>query len=386
MAGKGRREKGTGTVYQRDNGSWVGRVTIGKTPDGKIKTKSFSGKTEAEVKKKIREFCKTDYKEEKKSVSLQTYITNWLTNYKRTSLKPSSYDRLEITINTHIIPALGMIPINQVTSDDIQALITKLKQDNKSHSSVKKVYDALNAVMRHATIHDDIVKNPMLLVAMPEKSLFEQKEIRYFTTKEVAAITEEVQRKYNTGRPVYAYGDVYMLMLNTGIRVGELAALKKQDWNVEERTLHVQRTAQIVKVRDSAGIATGGRQLVLSTTKTYSGDRYIPLNKNALEALERLSEVYPNSEFLVCNEKGENVSPAKIERAFERVVKRLGLEKAGTHSLRHTFASMLFAKGVDVKTVSKLLGHANIQITLNTYIHLIDKADHKAVVKLDDVF
>lgn len=138
--------------------------------------------------------------------------------------------------------------------------------------------------------------------------------------------------------------------------------------------------------RDAAGERTGGKQLISNTTKTYSGDRIIPLNIIALEAIQRLCDAHPKSEYIVCSGNGEMIPPERLERTFYRMLKNIGIEKTGTHSLRHTFASMLFAKGVDIKTVSKLLGHASIQITLNTYVHLIDNPEYDAVAKLTDIF
>jgi len=381
-----RREKGTGNIYQREPGKWVGRLRIGTKADGKAEMKYFSGKTEAEVKKKIREYNKASDPSAKEKVIVSDYIDNWLKTYKRDSLKPSSYDRLESTVNVHIKPALGDIQLPQLGSDDIQKLLNDLKAKGKSYSTIKKVHDCLGDVLNHALIKEDIVRNPMLLVQMPEKKLFEQKQIRVFTEQESSAIIEECRRVYSTGRRVYSdYGEVFVLMLNTGIRVGEVTGLKKSDWDQKKKTLHIQRNAQLVLNRDSDGNATEGRQLILSSTKTYSGDRVIPLNKAATIALHELCEAHPESEFVVCNKDGKNVPAVKIEKAFGRLMKRIGLDGT-THSLRHTFASTLFANGVDVKTVSQLLGHASIQITLNTYIHLINKVDHAAVTKLDEIF
>lgn len=382
-----RREKGTGNIYQREPGKWVGRLRLGTKADGKPDMKYFSGKTEAEVKRKIREYNKALDPTQKEKIFVSEYIDNWLKTYKIDSLKPSSYDRLESTIRTHINPALGDIQLTQLGSDDIQKLLNNLKAQGKSYSTIKKVHDCLGDVLRHAQTKDDIVKNPMMLVEMPEKKLFEQKQIRVFSKEESSAIIEECRRRYSTGRKVYAdYGEAFVLMLSTGIRVGELVGLKKTDWNRDERTIHIQRTAQFVLNRDDAGEATVGRQLILSSTKTYSGDRVIPLNRIATAALYELCEAHPESEFVVCNRDGQNISTAKIEKAFARLIKRLNMGGGTTHSLRHTFASTLFANGVDVKTVSKLLGHASIQITLNTYIHLINKVDHEAVTKLDELF
>jgi integrase len=241
-------------------------------------------------------------------------------------------------------------------------------------------------MFEHATIADDVTKNPMLLVNMLAASEFEKKEIRYFTEEECALLIEESSRQYSTGKLVYQYADAYVLMLNTGIRLGEAIGLKKTDWDKKEKTLHIQRNIQSISKRDTNGNRIKGKQLVTNTTKTYSGDRILPLNKAATEALERLCEQHPNSEYIVCSSKGEIIPPERLERTFYRILKNVGICQAGTHSLRHTFASVLFAKGTDVKTVSELLGHASIQITLNTYVHLIGKPKHNAVAKLDDAF
>lgn len=381
-----KRDNGTGTIYQRENGSWVGKIYLGLNDKGKPKFKFFSGKTQGEVKRKIKEYNQSDSKIDSKKISLEEYLYDWLKTYKKGTVKESSYDSLERTIKNQIVPNIGMIHLQQLTSDDIQKFLNKLKdEDHYSHSIIKKSYDCLNAVLRHATIKQDIASNPMLLVTMPDKRLFETKQIKCFSEKECQLITEEVSKQYSTGKPVYIYGDVYILMLNTGLRMGEAIGLKKTDWNKTNNTLHIQRNVQSVMNRDAYGERTGGKQLVVNTTKTYSGDRTLPLNKKATEAIGRLCEAHPDSEYIVCSTKGDMIPPERLERTFYRVLKNLNITQTGTHSLRHTFASMLFAKGTDIKTVSSLLGHASIQITLNTYVHLIGNPAHDAVSKLDDI-
>lgn len=381
-----KRDNGTGTIYPRKNGSWVGKIYLGRDETGKEKFKYLSGKTEGEVKRKIREYNQAGTKIEVKKVSLQEYLYNWLKTFKRGTIKDSSYDTLEKTVRNQIVPYIGLIHLQQITSADIQNLLNDLKEKGYSYSTVKKAHDCLNEMFEHATIADDISKNPMLLVNMLAQSEFEKKEIRYFTEEECSLIIEESSRQYSTGKLVYQYADAYILMLNTGIRMGEAIGLKKTDWNKNNNTLHIQRNIQSISKRDASGNRIKGKQLVSNTTKTYSGDRILPLNKTATEALERLCEQHPNSEYIICSSKGDIVPPERLERTFYRILKNVGINQAGTHSLRHTFASVLFAKDTDVKTVSELLGHASIQITLNTYIHLIGKPKHNAVAKLDDVF
>lgn len=397
MANTSRREKGTGNVYQRENGTWVGRVTTGRSNTGKPIVKYFSGKTQAEVKRKIREFNKADCKSAAASnkITVGKYIDEWLYLYKKPTLKRSSYDRLECTAKYQVKPYIGMIQLQSLEEDDIQKMLSSIqtggvidqrtgKKKTASYSSVKKAYLLISEVLKHAMVRGDIDRNPMFLVRMPNKAQFDTKEIKIFSDKESKLIIEESQRKYSTGTPVYIYGDVYILMLNTGIRVGELIGLNKEDYNRDEKTLHVRRNIQSVKKRDE-NWESKGYELIESSTKTYSGNRIIPLNEKAIEAVERMLSRNPSSEVLACNSKGERIPPDKLTRTFHRMLANIGLPCTGLHSLRHTFASLLFANKVDVKTVSKLLGHASIQITLNTYIHLINEPDKDAVVVLDNI-
>lgn len=216
-----KRDNGTGTIYQGENKTWVGKIYLGLDENGKGKFKYFSGKTEAEVKKKIREYNQSGTKIETKKISLQEYLNNWLKTYKRGTIKASSYDAIENTARNQIIPYIGMIQLQKITATDIQTLLVELKEKGYSYSMVKKAHDCLNAMFNHATIADDVKKNPMLLVHMLSHSEFEKKDIRYFSQEECALIIEECARQYSTGKLVYQYADAYILMLNTGIRLGE---------------------------------------------------------------------------------------------------------------------------------------------------------------------
>ena len=380
-----KRDNGTGTIYQRDNGKWVGKIYVGRKEDGKPKFKFFSGKTQGEVKKKIREHNQSSSNLDIKKVSVESYLRNWLKTYKKGTIKDSSYDALEKTALNQVIPNIGMIQLQQLTSDDIQILLKDLKKQGYSYSTVKKAHDCINAMIKHAVIAGDVDRNPMLLVKMLAESEFEKKEIRFFTQEECSLIVEESSRQYKTGAPVYVYGDAYVLMLHTGIRLGEAIGLEKSDWDENNKTLHIRRNIQSITKRDDSGERVKGRELVCNTTKTYSGDRILPLNKSATEALERLCNSCPESKHIICSRNGNMIPPERLERTFYRILNNLKIDKTGLHSLRHTFASMLFANKADIKTISHLLGHASIQITLNTYIHLVKEPDKEAVAILDEI-
>lgn len=380
-----RREKGTGTVYQDKNGIWRGKLRYTPEPHAKQVTVNFTGKSEADIRKQIREYNKSGAQTvPNKNVTLGSYAEHWLKTFKRPNMKPASYDKLETTYLKHVKPALGMVQLKQIKPSDIQKLIAQKKADGYSYSTVLKVYQLFTALMRFAIGNRDLVYNPTLMVIMPEKSLFETKEIRIFTDEEVERIVEAARATYSNGKPVYQYGEAFVLMLNTGIRLGEGIGLCKTDCNRDNQSIHVQRNIQSTKKRDDEGNATGGVYAEENSPKTYSGERYIPLNKEAVKALDRLCARHPESKWVVCTENGDVVPPDRFERTFYSILKRAGIEKTGMHALRHTFASNLFAKGVDVKAVSHLLGHSSVKITYDTYIHLIKGVDREAVAVLDE--
>lgn len=147
----------------------------------------------------------------------------------------------------------------------------------------------------------------------------------------------------------------------------------------------MKRNAQMVGKRNTDGSRASGRRTVLSTTKTYSGTRTISLNSTALDAAQRLCDSHPESEQVICGVRGGQVTHERFERSFYRVLDNCGIRRTGVHSLRHTFASMLFEQGVDIKTISTLLGHASVKITMDTYIHLIQDTGKYAVEMLEAI-
>jgi len=170
-----RREKGNGCVSQRTDGTWTARIKIGLTPEGKPKIKAFYGKTEREVKKKLKDFEKEFYRNggavaERSTV--EAYMLNWLNSVKANELKPKSFDRLEQTINYQVIPYIGHLQVAAVQPVDVQKMLNDLKASGKSHSTIKKAYDAVNECFRTGIIKKTVLSNPALGVAVPAKKTF----------------------------------------------------------------------------------------------------------------------------------------------------------------------------------------------------------------------
>lgn len=361
MAKAKRSDKGEGSVYQSKNGSWVAEIRTGG------KRKVFYGKAESEVKKKLKayktELIKNDYVEVKKR-TVKDYMDDWLYNTQVHTLKPKSFDLKEGTLQNQIYPYIGNLQMGNVTSNDIQRLINDLVAKKLSYSTIRKAYDALNACFKLGILKSELVKNPCAGVVLPSNSKKSMSDIRFFDDDEIKKICEESLRKYNTGKNFYRLGNAIILMLYTGIRVGECLALKWTDINWDKKTIHVHANAVEVINRERRIEDSDKKYIILyqDTTKTEAGHRYVHLNQKAVNALLALKEVNGKHEYVACSQTGKLQGHKNIDRMFDCILTHCNINPCGVHALRHTFASMLFKKGVDVKTVSELLGHKDVSV------------------------
>ena len=302
-------------------------------------------------------------------------------------MKPSSYDRFKNTIKIYIIPNLGFLQVKNVSTDDIQNLLNKLVTKGLSYSSIKKIYEAINACFKYAVEKDVLIKNPTTSVLLPSQKAFDNTEIIYFNEEELKRLKDEMFRTYSIGSHVYVYNYAYILILNTGLRIGEALALKWSDVDFKSKTLHVKRNVVMTKKRNENNVAEGGYNIkIQDTVKSKSSNRIIPINENALDALNHLKEKKGLTDFVIINSKHKQTLPTLFTRTFVNIQKNAKFKQTtGVHSLRHTFASMSFMKGYDVKIISELLGHSSVTITYNTYIHLINEQKQNALASLDNI-
>ena len=179
-----RREKGTGSVSQRKDGTWRGIIDLGRGAEGKRKTVTVYGKTEKEAKKKLREkqeeLCKFDYQEIPK-LTLGELLDDWKDTVKRLEVKSTSLDLIENTIDLHIKPEIGYIQIANLTYRDIQLYINQMTDKGYAFSTIKKAYNAINASLRWAIQQDFIRKNPCVDVKLPKQNKRAKSDIEFFT-------------------------------------------------------------------------------------------------------------------------------------------------------------------------------------------------------------
>lgn len=381
---KQRREYGSGSISQRADGTWTARMVIGVNDKGKPRIKALYGKTEREVKKKLKDFQKEFYKNDQSVVqrsTVENYMRTWLYENKQNLLKPKSFDRLEQTVLYQVIPLVGHIQLAAFQSSDVQAMLNTLKKNGFAYSTVKKAYDAVNECFRTGVIQKTVLFNPALGVSVPAKKTFAKSEIRYYTDEEVDKLCDVATAVYYNGKRMYRLGDIIIVALNTGLRSAELLALKWTEVDFERRIIVVNSTRVIVKDRREN---SERRYAVIEqdSAKSASSIRTVDMNDACYEALLRLKDITGNSEHILSTKNDSPIHPRALDRMLRNISVAAGFPEEkiyGPHALRHTFASRLFAAGEDVKTVSELLGHSDITITYNTYIHLINDQKRKAV-------
>lgn len=383
-----RRDNGSGTLRKRKDGRWQGSVQFGYKTNGKPNIKYVYGKTESEAKRKLKELIKLSYTEKNSqdlfaNQTIEEYCNNWLTNVQSNVLKPSSYDRKEMTLEKQVYPLLGKISISQITFDDIQFMINELKKQNLSYSTIKKAYEAINGCFKYAIIKGDIDKNPCIGVTLPKTLKHQEGDIKFYTEEQIELLLKQSTIKYSNGKNKYRLGYGIQFLLYTGLRIGEALALTWEDVDFQNKTIKINKNLKQVKNRDNN--EQGNYKIIIqNSTKTSSGSRIVPLNNKSIEALKYIKEITGQYEHVFSTETGNNVSGRTYDTMFRKIQENCGFaEIYGVHALRHTFASLLFKKGVDVKTVSEILGHKDVSVTYNTYIHLIQEQKVSAMSLLD---
>lgn len=370
-----RRANGDGTAAaQRKDGTWYRTIVING------KRRYVYGRTEAEVNKKFRNLKKEDPEVVARSIKCMTveeYMTSWLITYKKVELKPKSYDTLESTIQHQIVPYFKGMQFFSVTHEDIQKFINQLNDDGRFYSIIRKAYLALNGVYKYAMMKDQLLKNPCFGVKLPKKAEKNVKSIQVLSKEQIKRYCEHATERYGNGKCVYRLGYGLVLILFTGLRLGEAAGLMWDDIDFQKRTLKVQRTLEYVKNRDGDE-NSNHYVLVEGTTKSKSSERTIPLNQTALSALLELKKANGGFAYVFSNAKGKPMNPRNLNRAHDCILERAGIPHIGIHALRHTFASQLFANKVDIKVISKLLGHSDVSVT----VHIRNHHTNKSIVKV----
>lgn len=370
-----------GTIRKEGN-IFIGQIAIGKYENGRIKYKRFKGKKKADVVKRMENYqlILQQGTPEVTENYLDQCLLQWAKSVKKIEVKPSSYNSIICILTQTINPAIGHYTLEALTPSLIQTeLINKMYENGKSLSTIKKAYIYLKAGLRYYLPKG--TPNPCDDVVLPSKDKFERKTIRFFDDNEIALFKSTAKN--------YKYGRALILGMYTGLRGGELCGLKWKniDWDKKRMFIGSNVVTMYQYNEDATDEELHGKYIVLEQDSAKSRDRYVDLNKTAISVLTELkAKQYKGEDSFVISPENQPVAIHNLLSNYLAVCKKAGIENPqGLHTLRHTFASMLFRKGVDAKTVSELLGHASVAFTLNTYVHLIEDQKSRAVNLIDDL-
>lgn len=380
-----KRGQGEGTISKREDGTWWGRITVGVDSDGKQKRKAFYGKTKAEVRKKMvaaqNDLNNGVYVEPSK-LTVGQWIDIWIAEYKKNSIKPTTFVNYRARITTHIKPAIGQVKLKDLRVDTIQKMVNELNNNGLAPETIRGAYNNLHSALEQAVDNGLIQKNVASKVLLPK---IEKKAVRVFSTEEQNRFIEAAKDTY--------MGEVFMLDLGTGLRIGELLALTWNDISFEDEILRVNRTLNITKDYDDLEAKW---QKTFGTPKTESSVRSIPLLPNIVILLKdikrqqsarrlKLGSTYENSNLVFATQLGRPLDPRNMQRTFASILKKAGIEQGfHIHCLRHTFATRGLENGIELKVMQELLGHSSIKMTADLYMHVLPDMKKSSMMKLKD--
>lgn len=319
-------------------------------------------------------------------------ITKWLLLYKRPSLKATSFDSLFRTVNNYIIPYLGNMEVNKITSDDIMNLIFDLYFKRcYSYSTVKKVKETLNCFFKYAVTKNMISTNIMVPVTEQRLKQGKKQIPRALSLEEIKQFSKSALEKNSNNCYRYYYGLLMLVYLHTGLRLGELLGCYMSDFDERQSTLKIHGNIACLSTCDETGLLHKGISYIhQDTPKTKDSERIVLLNETAKHYVQPYVEHSKKigSQYLISSPtKNKFASISTVKHTYTQIAKNAGIENShGIHTLRHTCATHLLRSGTDIKIVSKLLGHASVQITYDTYIHIFEKDIPDAFLCLDRLF
>lgn len=383
------RSKGQGSIALRKDGVYMGRITRNGI------TKTFYSKDRKKVENELFNYshmCQVDFEKKVVRVRFQQYMYDYLFTYKYGHIKDTSFDRLERVYRVHIMDsAIGVIPLCELDDISIQQFLNSKYDSNLSLSQCKKIYDLIRSVLFYAYKKNDLSVDYGSLLRFPSADHFKEvKRIEIYTAEECQKMKTLILNPVSQrDKRFLRYAPAFLIMLNTGLRAGEMLCLTWDDIDFKNKVIHVTKTLSFICDRENSTDKETHYKNVVSKPKTLNSIRDIPMNDTVVSLFSALQENYREygclDNYVVCNVNGEFIRLRSLEAKLKRICETCGIKYKGVHALRHTFASRLIESGVSPKVVSDLLGHANVAFTLNRYVHPDESNKYEAVKCLESV-
>lgn len=290
------------------------------------------------------------------NATLGDYITNWMVTVKRGKVKESTYDRLTTSVTTLMLYPIHSLSVSEITPEDCEEYVDQLTARGYSLTTIKKQMQIVSAPLRYAYTHRVIPFNPAACMKPPSKTNIQKakKKVDAYSPDEQEALRNVLrQREYSASAAIE-------LMLETGMRPGEVLAFEKEDINLEKKYIYVHRTM--------INLANRKKAYIQNSAKSDTSNRRVPLSPRAQEIASVIVDAQRPYPFRGWD--GDRLSYEGMRYQCIQICKKAGVQYKGLHVFRHTFATNMFYKGVNVKILSQILGHSELSVTMNIYIHL----------------
>ncbi len=373
-------------IYKRKDGRWEGRYIRERTAARKAVYGYVYARSYKEVRAKLQNAVQKNGVLQKPGAQAEEQADfNMLTQAWFCHIKPlikeSTYMKYQNLWNSYICPKLGELHMEDLTQDVLDSCCRELLVSggkNKKGLSAKTVADTVSLIRSIFRFYAGRgIPAPCDTRAVPIRQ--ETKEMRVFSLDEQTALCSRIRSD-----PCMPNIGV-LLCLFTGIRVGELCALKWEDISFAEKTLHVHKTMQRIQVEGAKNSGDGARtKIIVTAPKSPCSVRTIPLPEELVRILRSVSPS-GSGYFLTCSDS-RWIEPRTMQNHFKRLLKFCTIKDANYHALRHTFATRCVEKGFDVKCLSEILGHASVNITMNRYVHPTMQLKRENMQRLSDLF
>jgi integrase len=369
-----RRGHGEGTIYQRKDGRWSADISL---ENGKRRT--LYGKTRKEVADKLN----TALQEQKQGIlatgpqqTVANYLNYWLEEVHKVTLKVSTYALYRRHLDNHILPSLGHIQLRKLTADQVQAFCSQMSKNGLKSGTVRLVYTILDAALQDAVRWKRLTINVCETVKLPRH-----------TQREVQPLDQEQAKGLLHAARGSRLDCIIIVALTTGMRLGEILALRWNDIDLEVRVLQVRHTVDYIK----------GHGWVETEPKTEHGRRSLLLPQVTVDALKahRTSQLevrlkagtrWKEQGLVFPNRDGGYFRRPRLYAIFKKLLQEANLPDMHFHDLRHSAATILLSMGVPAKVVQEILGHGNISTTMNIYGHVFPSMHRDAMDDMDDFF
>ena len=345
-------------IYKRKDGRWEGRYIKSRDSEGRAIYGYVYSKTYAEVKEKLTKArcdCKAYILTETAKNTVSEFAIQWLESVK-TNCKPATYGKYRNIVIKHILPELGNYRLQQIENKVINTFChSKLQNSELSPKSVKDILSVIKLIVKFAKKFDVLCSCDFESVSIKSSKL---------TVKALTTVQSRKIKDFLTNNIDYVNVGI-LISFYTGIRIGELCALKFNDISFETKTMYIDKTMQ--RIQNFKG-DKNKTDIIISSPKSECSIREIPVPQFIIDLIIE-NDLYKRNAYLLTGESTRFIEPRTLENKFNKIASICNIENVTFHMIRHTFASNCIEAGVDAKSLSEILGHSSVNITLNRYVH-----------------